>query len=79
MIGIRLILSFLQSQKVLGQNIKWLKLKVINNEHNSGKRDISDQKNDQIPHINDHFWFGDRWWLIYCLLLGNQNWSFIAC
>ena len=27
----------------------------------SGKWEISDQKNDQNPHINDHFWFGDRW------------------
>ena len=26
----------------------------------SGKWEISDQKNDQNPHINDHFWFGDR-------------------
>ena len=43
----------------------------------SEKWEISDQKNDQNPHINDHFWFGDRWWLIYGLLLRNQNWSFL--
>ena len=43
----------------------------------SGKCEISDQKNDQNPHINDHFWFGDHWWLIYGLLLRSQNWSFL--
>ena len=43
----------------------------------SEKWDISDQINDQNPHINDHFWFGDRWWLIYGLLLHDQNWSFL--
>ena len=43
----------------------------------SRKWEISDQKNDQNPHINDHFWFGDRWWLIYGLLLRDQNWSFL--
>ena len=43
----------------------------------SGKWEISDQKNDQNPHINDHFWFGDRWWLICGLLLRDQNWSFL--
>ena len=50
----------------------------------SGKWEISDQKNDQNLHINDHFWFGNRWWLIYSLLLRDQKlvilfWSFIAC
>jgi len=40
--------------------------------HTSGKWEITDQKNDQNPHINDHFWFGDRWWLIYGLLLHDQ-------
>ena len=43
----------------------------------SGKWEISDQKNDQNLHINDHFWFGDRRWLIYGLLLHDQNWSFL--
>ena len=43
----------------------------------SGKREISDQKIDQNPHINDHFWFDDLWWLIYGLLLHEQNWSFV--
>ena len=51
-------------------------IKFVINDHTSGKWEISDQKNDQNIHINDHFWFGNRWWLIYGLLLRDQNWSF---
>ena len=34
------------------------------------------QISDQNLHINDHFWFGDHWQLIYGLLLHDQIWSY---
>jgi len=33
------------------------------------------ETSDQNLHINDHFWFGDRWWLIFGPLLRDQKWS----
>ena len=49
----------------------------IQQDYTSGKWEISDQINDQNPHINNHFWFDNRWWVIYGLLLRDQNWSFL--
>ena len=75
------------------EKVKWKGRRILPNIfskksklplNTSGKWEISDKKNDQNPHINDYFWFGDRWWLICGLLLHDQNWpflfwSFIAC
>ena len=63
---------------VRGNDHTWhLYIMPIHGHCTSGKWEITDQKNDQRPHINDHFWFGNHCWLIYSLLLRDQNWSFL--
>ena len=70
-----------------GQVLMWPKGKKIEDAtmiveedrgFTSGKLESNDQKNDQDMNINDHFWFCDRWWIMYGLLLHDQNWSFIS-